>query len=65
MTEKKKLIVNHKVSFKGTFIYFDELNKELKKKNRNFRKISTILKKNLYNFGLIIQTDFFFFCGNR
>lgn len=63
MTKEKLNMLNYKVSFKGNFCYFNDLNEELKKKKKDFKKISSILKKNLFNFGLIVETDCYFFAA--
>ena len=34
MTKEKLNMLNYKVSFKGNFCYFNDLNEELKKKKR-------------------------------
>ena len=50
--------MNFRVNYKGSFTYLNELKEELKKKI-DLRKISIILNKNLFNFGLIIQSEKF------
>ena len=54
--------MNFRVNYKGSFTYLNELKEELKKKI-DLRKISIILNKNLFNFGLIIQSEKFSFAA--
>ena len=55
--------MNLRVINKGRFSYLVELKRELNKVKVDFRKISNILKKNLFNFGVIIESNNFSFAA--
>ena len=55
--------MNLRVINKGKFSYLVELKRELNKVKVDFRKISNILKKNLFNFGVIIESNNFSFAA--
>lgn len=52
-----------RVIYKGKFSYLVELKRELNKVKVDLVKISNILKKNLYNFGVIIESNNFSFAA--
>ena len=55
--------MNFEINYKGKFTYLGELKEELKKNKIDLQKISIILNKNLFNFGLIIQSENFSFAA--